>query len=259
MPAITLHRSARQIAILTINRPAKRNALALAQQEAFAATVEALITRPPRVLIIIGRGPVFVAGGDLTELAGQPTTAVGHQLQTVMSRALVDLTALPCPVIGAANGDAAGGGIEILSACDLRIASTAARFHFAQIRQGLTTDWGGAGRLVCLIGLSRTLDLLLSGRVISAAEAQAIGFVHRLAPAGEAVLPAAQAWAEALVALPADALAALKKLLWQGVGTYLDSMAAAETTAFQSLFGRPDHLEALAAFGEKRPPQFNSE
>ena len=167
-----------------VNRPAARNALTWSAQEGFAQAVAAARAADARALIITGAGQAFVSGGDLKELANHPEAAAGERLNRVMSAALDDLVALPCPVIAAVNGDAIGGGCEILTACDLRLAAPGARFAFRQVHNGLTTGWGGAGRLVALIGQSRATELLLTGRTFDAAEAQALGLVHRLARAG---------------------------------------------------------------------------
>ena len=169
------------VALLRVNRPAARNALTWNAQEGFAQAVAAARAADARALIVTGAGQAFVSGGDLKELANHPEAAAGERLNRVMSAALDALVALPGPVIAAVNGDAIGGGCEILTACDLRLAAPNARFAFRQVHNGLTTGWGGAGRLVALIGQSRATELLLTGRTFDAAEAQALGLVHRLA------------------------------------------------------------------------------
>ena len=176
-----------------------------------------------------------------------------------MSAALAQLTDLPCPVIAAVDGDAVGGGCEILTACDLRVASADARFAFRQIHNGLTTGWGGTSRLVALIGQSRAMELLLTGRTFDAAEAQALGLIHRVAPMGTGALDAAYAWAEELRQLPRHALAALKTLVQ--AATYLPSLNAnrLETQLFTRLWPAADHIEAMDAFVQKRAPRFNQD
>ncbi|MDX1687853.1 MAG: enoyl-CoA hydratase/isomerase family protein [Candidatus Promineifilaceae bacterium] len=244
------------IGVLRIERPRARNALDWAAQEQFAATVDAAARDESlRALIITASGPAFVSGGDLKELAQHADRASGERLNRVMGSALAQLIDLPLPVLAAVNGDAAGGGWEIITACDLRLMAAHAHLRFAQVRVGLTTGWGGAGRLVRLVGRSRALELLLSGRDIAADEAQRIGLVHRVVPAGEGVLTAAQAWAESLKALPRGALAAMKRLVYAAgddaaVNEY-------ERELFLNLWASPNHREALAAFLEKRPPRFN--
>lgn len=244
------------VGVLRIERPGARNALDWAAQEQFAATVDtAAGDQSLRALIITAAGPTFVSGGDLKELAQRPDKVSGERLTRVMSAALAQLADLPVPVLAAVNGDAAGGGWEIITACDLRLMAAGARLRFAQVRVGLTTGWGGAGRLVRLVGQSRALELLLSGRDLSSEEAHHIGLIHRVVPPGEDVLRAARAWAKSLQALPRGALAAMKRLVHaagegRDVGEY-------ERRLFLDLWAGSDHREALNAFLEKRPPCFN--
>ena len=248
------------IGVLRVNRPEARNALNWRAQERFAAVVESAAADDAlRALIITGHGPTFVSGGDLKELAGHPEQEAGERLNRVMGRALARLAALPVPVFAAINGDAAGGGCEIALACDLRLVAAGARLHFVQVRLGLTTGWGGGGRLVRLVGQSRALALLLGGRSIDAAEAQRIGLVHRVVPAGEDVLVAARAWAADLVEMPRDAVAAMKQLLYAAGSLSAAETAAYERELFVRLWAQPNHREAVAAFLEKRRPHFNRE
>lgn len=247
------------VAVLRVNRPEARNALNWAAQEQFSAAInQAAETAGLRVLVVTGTGRrAFVSGGDLKELAGYPEPEAGARLHRTMSQALAEMMALPCPVIAAMNGDAFGGGCEILTACDLRLAAAHARLGFAQVRNALTTGWGGTGRLVRLVGQSRAMELLLTGRVLAAAEAQAIGLVHRVVPEGEDVLPAAMAWAEEFKKLPAGALAATKSLVQSAGQSSLPEITSLERRLFAGLWSAPDHQEALQAFLDKREPIFN--
>lgn len=252
-----------QIATLVVNRPEARNALNWAAQAQFAECVTAVaqtISGAPlaiRVLIITGAGrQAFVAGGDLKELSAHPEPAAGARLNGTMRDALQQLTELPIPVIAAINGDAFGGGCEILTACDLRIAASHARFSFAQVKNALTTGWGGAARLVRLLGQSRALELLLTARLLTATEAHQIGLVQRVVDEEEWDT-AVTAWAEELCQLPAATLAALKHLTYTAVYATITGTNQLETELFVNLWSQPDHLEAMAAFVEKRPPQFN--
>ena len=248
------------VALLRVNRPAARNALTWGAQEGFAHAVAAARAADGRALVVTGAGhQAFVSGGDLKELAGHPEAAAGERLNRVMSAALDGLIALPVPVIAAINGDAIGGGCEILTACDLRLAAPHARFAFRQVHNGLTTGWGGAGRLVALIGQSRAMELLLTGRMFDAAEAQALGLVHRLAPPGVDVVTAAYTWADELLRLPRRALAALKTLAHAAAHLPPADTDRLEAQLFINLWPSADHLEAMAAFAEKRPPVFNRE
>jgi enoyl-CoA hydratase len=249
------------IAILRVNRPQARNALNWAAQEAFATAVTQTAQKEAiRVLIITGTGDkAFVAGGDLKELANHPETAAGERLNRTMSRALAELTQLPIPVIAAVNGDAFGGGCEILTACDLRICGAHSRFSFAQVKNALTTGWGGTGRLVQLIGQSQAIELLLTARLFEAEEAYRLGLIHRIVPLGEDVLAAALSWAEELRPLPKHALASTKALSHVASHMPLPETDAVEAELFVNLWSHPDHVEALNAFVEKRKPEFNKD
>jgi enoyl-CoA hydratase/carnithine racemase len=241
--------------VLRANRPEARNALNWEAQEAFAAAIAAAEdNRNLRVLIVTGTGPAFIAGGDLRELGSEMSVEAGERLNRVMSDALARMARLPIPVIAAINGDAAGGGCEIIIACDLRLATAEAQLRFVQVRMGLTTGWGGTARLVRLIGASRAMALLLTGESISATEAARIGLVHRIVPGGEPALEAARAWAGRLAALPRAALAATKELVYAPADG--SAPPSAERELFLALWGRPEHREAVAAFLEKRSPRF---
>ncbi|MCP4423180.1 MAG: enoyl-CoA hydratase [Chloroflexi bacterium] len=256
-----VYETADNIAILRVNRPQARNALNWAAQEAFAKAVTAVSQNPTiRALIITGTGSrAFVAGGDLKELSRNPDKTAGRRLNRIMGAALAQLTQLPLPVIAAVNGDAFGGGCEILTACDLRLAAAHARFSFAQVKVGLTTGWGGAARLIRLIGQSRTADLLLTARLFDAPEAQRLGLIHRIVPDGKDALTAARAWAAELTALPQPALAATKTLIRQAGRQPLSTAYQTETELFLKLYAQSNHLEALNAFIEKRDPIFNQD
>jgi enoyl-CoA hydratase/carnithine racemase len=247
------------IGLLRVNRPQARNALDWAAQEGFAAAVTTVAQTPAcRALIITGTGrQAFVAGGDLKELSQHPEPEAGQRLNRVMSQALHRLTRLPIPTIAAVNGDAFGGGCEILTACDLRLARQGVRFCFAQAKNGLTTGWGGTGRLVALLGLSPALELLLTGRLFDADEARRLGLIHRLVATEADVVAAAHTWANELLDLPQAALAALKQLAYQVPHLTPDQLRGLEGELFTGLWHSPDHREALAAFKDKRRPNFN--
>jgi enoyl-CoA hydratase/carnithine racemase len=246
-------------AVLTINRPQARNALNSTSQRRFAEIVDIISsTNGLRIVIITASGhSSFVSGGDIKEIAANPDPETGEHLNRVMGSALHKLTSLPFPVLAAVNGDAIGGGCEILTACDLRMAVPHARFRFAEITVALTTGWGGTARLFHLIGLSRTLDLLLTGRFFGAKEALDIGFVNRLVPEGENVLTWANKWADELIRLPRHALAAAKELAWASASMPLEEVLSLEKSHFINLWLKSDHREALQAFADKRSPEFN--
>lgn len=245
---------------LIVNRPEARNSLNFAAQAAFAECVAALGNASDlRALIITGVGDqAFVSGGDLRELAEGRTQELGESLHAVMTGALTALTRLPVPVIAAVNGDAVGGGCEILTACDLRLGAIHARLRFAQVAVGLTTGWGGTARLVRLVGQSQAMALLLRPRPMTAEEALRTGLLHHVVAPGGSVLQEARRWAAELAALPRDALAAAKCLVHSAATESPEVVAELERRLFLSLWAEPDHLEAMRAFLEKRPPRFGN-
>lgn len=258
---VNLNIASEELAVITINRPEARNALNWTAQQQFAELVESLhCTRKLRVVIITAVGhQAFVSGGDLKEMVHDTDPASGDRLTQIMGFALDRLVELPVPVIGAVNGNAFGGGCELLTACDLRIAVAHARFSFAEVKMALSTGWGGTARLVNLVGLSHALDLLLTGRVFSAEEALDIGFVNRVVVADDDVLEAARDLAQVLIALPKNALAAAKELAWSSPNISRERIRQLEIAHFTSLWHQPDHVEATNAFAERRPPHFNEE
>jgi enoyl-CoA hydratase len=246
------------VAILTFNRPERRNALNWNSQEQFATIVNQISQNENiRVVIVTGAGnKAFASGGDLKELSSDMNPSDGERLNRIMGGALETLVRLRIPVIAAINGDAIGGGCEIATACDLRLAASNARFRFAQVQVGLTTGWGGTSRLVRLLGASRSSDLMLSARFFSVEEAYQMGFIHGIAPAGSNVLFEALNLASRIKELPGQALAATKSLI--RAATYMPAadVNQIESQLFNELWLSADHLEALNAFKEKRDPQF---
>jgi len=246
-----------QIATLTVNRPHTLNALNWTAQEQFAEAVTAVSQTPIiRVLIITGSGSrAFVAGGDLKELSQHPERVSGERLNRIMTAALTQLTQLPIPVIAAINGDAFGGGCEIMTACDLRFAANHARFSFAQVRNALTSGWGGTARLVRLIGQSRAMELMLTAHMMDVQEAYAMGLVHRVVES-EGLKTAVTTLAQQLIHLPRHALAANKALVQFATQHTISETNQRETELFVDLWTQPDHIEAMNAFVEKRKPTF---
>ncbi|MCB9544879.1 MAG: enoyl-CoA hydratase/isomerase family protein [Myxococcales bacterium] len=237
------------VATLLVDRPHARNALAPATMIAFDATVVALEADVrsglgPRVLLVAGGHGHFIAGGDLNALADRKTADDGRQVSAVMQDALATLAGLPIPVIAAVDGGAVGGGVEVLLACDLVVAAADARFALRQIQMGVPTGWGGARRLAARVGRGRALHLLWTGRWLSASDAQAIGLVDVIAPAGVGARPAALELARELAGHPAAVLATHKRLI--------DDPTADETALFATAWAADPHLQAVQAWHTAR-------
>ena len=162
---------------------------------------------------------------------------------------------LEIPVIAAIEGHAVGGGCELALACDMRVAGQGARFSFWQVRNGVTTGWGGGPRLVSLLGEAKAFELLCTGDTMGAEQALAAGLINRLAPDGEA-LRAAIELATQVAAQPPLAVRALKRLV-RGAATMPKHEAAElETELFVQTWLSEDHREAVNAFFAKRSPKW---
>lgn len=206
---ILVERSQEGFATLVLNRPDKLNTLSIRLRQELAAAIDELEADPAvRVLILTGAGRAFTAGLDLDEWAAPGVVAAGAYEHD----AVAALERFSGPVIGAINGLAITGGLEIALACDLLIASSAARFADTHVKVGLLPGWGGSVRLARRIGLHRAKELALTGRFLDAEEAMAWGLVNRVVPP-EQLRPEAEAMARQMLAGVPEALVAYKRLL----------------------------------------------
>lgn len=245
--------------VVTVNRPSVLNALnetVLKEMAAVLDAVEADGSVP--ALIITGQGPkAFVAGADIEAMERMnPLEATGFSGygQAVFSR----IAALPVVTIAAVNGYALGGGNELAMACDLRVAARNARFGQPEVGLGITPGFGGTQRLARLVGLSRALDLTLTGRIIDAEEAFRMGLVDRLVPEGEA-LQGALAIAKEIGKKSPFALRQAKKAVSLGLDLPIQDGLLLERRLFGECFSHADQKEGMRAFLEKRPPAYRRE
>jgi enoyl-CoA hydratase len=254
--SILLELDSHGTALLTINRPDVRNALNWEAMHGLREGIERLQGEPElKVVIVSGAGgKSFISGGDLRDLhsGGEEDALRQHDL---MAGTLDMLSALPVPVIAAIEGAARGGGCEAALACDLRIAAADATLGFAQIDMGVTPGWGGAGRLLDLVGYSRALNLLLTAKTLTAQQALDIGLVDQVCSPGQA-LEEAQRFAAMLRSKPPLAVRGVKEVLHGYRSMPLDAARARERSLFAQLWATEDHSEGSVAFLEKRQPQF---
>jgi enoyl-CoA hydratase len=244
------------IALITINRPEKRNALNRATvgelDDAFAR-----VAKEPgiRALILTGAGDkAFVAGADIGELAVQaPVEARVYALygQQVLRR----LETMPKPSVAAINGYALGGGLELAMACTVRFAAPEAKLGQPEVKLGILPGYGGTQRLPRLVGRGRALELLLSGETIDAAEALRIGLVNAVAPRS-GLLAASRAWLGKVLANASNAVALTMEAVDVGLEAGLEEGLRFEATAFGLAMATTDAAEGARAFLEKRPPIF---
>lgn len=247
------------VATIMLDRPDALNALTIPMKESLLAALEAAATASEvRAVIITGAGRAFCAGQDLRERLEPGAPPLGEELRERYNPIVRAMRALPKPIVGAINGVAAGAGASLAFACDLRIAAESASFVLAFGRIGLIPDSGATWTLPRLVGLAKASEMALLNDPVSAAEALRIGLVSNVV-AAEGLMDEARAVAARLAAGAPAALAATKQLLEAGVTSDFEAALAAETEAQDRLGAAPDHAEGLAAFLEKRSPQFRGE
>lgn len=208
-----------------------------------------------RAVVVSGRGErAFCAGSHIGEFEGlKGRVAEGKLLlEKLVYRQLANL---PMPTIAAIEGDALGGGLELALCCDLRIASERARLGMPEVRLAVLPGSGGTQRLPLVVGPARAKELILTGRIITAAEAERIGLVNQVVPAGEARQAAATVAAEVAERGPL-AVREAKRLIDAAMDLDLDAGLAAELDASERIFSSEDMLEGARAFFEKRPPTY---
>jgi enoyl-CoA hydratase/carnithine racemase len=245
---------------IAIHRPEVRNALS---REAYgqleAAFREAQRDPAVRCVILTGVDPAFCSGDDVRDImVGAQGQATATRLREVRPRPTpAALAVLECdrPVIAAVNGAAVGWGMDLALFCDIRIASERARFGELFIKRGLISDLGGLWRLPQVVGPSRAAELLFTGDVIDAKEAERIGLVSRVVP-HDALLPAARELAGRIAANPPLALRYMKEGLRRARAGDLDALGAYIGQTLAYLFTTEDHKEGVASFLEKRAPVF---
>jgi enoyl-CoA hydratase len=241
------------VAVVTIDRPRRRNALNLEVKRLLTAAVLALDADPAvRVIVLTGAGGYFVAGTDIDEMAGMTPTS--HTLEAT-DQVFATLRSCRTLLIAAVEGYALGGGCELALACDLIVAAEGARFGQPEIKVGIMPGAGGTQRLLRTIGKYQALRMMLTGEPIAAADAFACGLVSELCADGDA-LAKALALAENIAAMPPLAVRAILEVVQQGQDAPLDTALLLERKAFQVLFDSQDQKEGMRAFLEKRPAQY---
>ncbi|MCC7365227.1 MAG: enoyl-CoA hydratase/isomerase family protein [Dehalococcoidia bacterium] len=248
------------ILTITLNRPEVMNALS---REMYAELEQAFIDahRDPevRVVILTAEGRAFCSGDDVKQIMlGEKRDESTARLRDVRPRPTPAAQAiLECdkPVIAAVNGPAVGWGMDMTLFADIRIASERAKFGELFIKRGLVTDLGGLWRLPSVVGLSKAAELLFTGDVIEAPEAERIGLVSKVVPHDE-LLPAAREIAAKIAANPPIAMRYMKEGLRKSRNADMQEMAAYVGSALAYLFTTEDHREGALSFVERRPPVF---
>jgi enoyl-CoA hydratase len=254
-PQQVLTELAGRVAVLTINRPDKRNALDGTTRAQFLASLEKLRASPEvRVLVVTGAGDkAFIAGADITEFEGRSPV---DQYRVMGGPSIFDaVDAYPKPVIAMINGFCLGGGCELAMACDIRIAADTAKLGQPEINLGIIPGGGGTQRLPRLVGSGAACKLLFSGELIDAAEALRIGLVDEVVPAAE-LRGRVMTLAAAIGEKSPVALQAIKDAVRASLRTSLDEGLRLERTQFGLVFSSEDKAEGVRAFLDKRKPEF---
>lgn len=246
------------VAVLTLNRPAARNALDTPLKETLLALLRELHDDAAvRAVVLTGAGAGFCVGQDLREHAGLLRSGEALDTVTLHYNPIVEaLAALPKPVIAAVNGAAAGAGFGLACACDLRLAADDAIFLTAFAGIGLSADSGLSFTLPRLVGAARATALLLLSEPVSAEQALAMGLVSAVTPP-ESLLPAALELAGRLAAGPTRAYAAIKQAVLFSATNGLHESLGREALLQRQLGGTQDHQQAVEAFLAKQPPRFS--
>jgi len=251
-----------RISTITLNRPEKLNAFSgTMREEMLDALAAAGRDAECRVVVITGAGRAFCAGGDVDFMSGLQRAgdvAAFRELLDAGRDVILQIVTMEKPVLASINGVAAGAGCNLALACDYRIASDAAKLGETFVKIGLHPDWGGTWLLPRLAGRSRAAELLMTGRMVDANEALAIGMVDRIVLAAELARETAKL-AQSIAAAPPIAIAGIKRALAAAerndLRAQLELEAQHQLRAFQSC----DAAEGMNAFFEKRPPAFRGE
>jgi 2-(1,2-epoxy-1,2-dihydrophenyl)acetyl-CoA isomerase len=249
-----------RVATLTLNRPERLNALGDSLRDDLHDALNEAVRDPEvRVLVITGAGKGFCSGGDVKSMSeraeSSSSPSATERYAPIRDRIILAMRDCPKPIIAAVNGAAAGAGMNLALACDLRIAASTAKFTQAFVKRGLTPDWGGSYFLPRVVGIAKASELLFTGDVIDAAKALELGIVNAVV-APEALMAETRALARRIAAGPPVAIALTKRAIHHNQD--VDLRAALEFESFIQSVARDteDYREGVKAFIEKRSPTF---
>jgi len=255
-----LHEVKDGIATLTLNRPERLNALGgTLRDDLHDAITRSAADADVRVIVITGSGKGFCSGGDVKAMneakEGKRERPFTEKIAPGRDRTLLAMRDAPQPIIAAVNGAAAGAGMNLALACDIRIASSAAKFSQAFVKRGLHPDWGGTYFLPRIVGMAKACELIFTGAVVDAAEALRLGIVSQVV-APEELLPTVHALARAIAAGPPIAIRLARRGLYRNAESDLRTALEYETFAQNACFETEDAREGIRAFVDKRAPVF---
>ena len=243
------------VGVITINRPDALNAVNSEVMDGLLSAAAKFDADPDiGCILITGEGKAFIAGADIKEM----------QEKSYMDMFMADVqagweafAATRTPMIAAVNGFALGGGCEIAMMCDIIIASEKAKFGQPEIKLGVIPGWGGSQRLTKAVGKAKAMDLILTGRMMDAEEAERSGLVARVVAHDDLMKEAMEA-AKAIAGFGTPSVLIAKEAVNRAFETTLNEGLRFERRIFYSLFATEDQKEGMRAFGEKRTPEFKN-
>jgi len=245
-----------RVGIVRLNRPQALNALNVTLKDELLGAVEAFdADANVGCILMTGSDKAFAAGADIKEMADQTYIDIFRADYTADYERLARVRK---PIIAAVAGFALGGGCELAMMCDLIIAADNAKFGQPEIKLGVIPGIGGTQRLTRAVGKAKAMDLILTGRMMDAAEAERSGLVARVVPAAS-LMEEAMKVAETIAAMSQPSLIAAKEAVNRSFETSLAEGVRFERRVFHALFATKDRKEGMAAFIEKRPPRFMNE
>ncbi|WP_119070575.1 enoyl-CoA hydratase/isomerase family protein [Rubrobacter indicoceani] len=259
MPETIAYEKRNGVAHITLNRPKRLNAFnGLMHEELYAVLDDSENDESVRAVVLRGEGRGFSAGADLSsfdEEIEENTPDLGQYLRDTYTRAILKMTRMEKPIIGAVHGPVYGAGFGMALACDVRIAAESAKFSVAFIRIGLMPDAGVSFFLPRIVGLGRAMQMSMTGDPMEANEALTTGLVTKVV-SDEELITEATKFAEHLATLPTKAMGKIKASLYRSFESDLET--ALETEAVGQTFCgyTEDHKEGVAAFAEKRQATF---
>jgi 2-(1,2-epoxy-1,2-dihydrophenyl)acetyl-CoA isomerase len=250
----------RPIAQVALNRPAAYNAFNYEMVSQLGEHLTALAgDENVRAVVISGRGKAFCAGGDLKWALGNSTrpAAAFHSLAAQFHMAILEIRRMRKPVVAAINGVAAGGGFSLALACDFRVMEPSAVLRQAYTASGLCIDGGGTFTLPRLVGYARALEIAAFDEPISSDQALIWGLVTKVAQEGQTLREAIE-MAQQLAQKSLNSFGWAKKLITDSFNTSFETQIERERAALEACADHPDGLEGLAAFSEKRKPNYSA-
>jgi enoyl-CoA hydratase len=244
-----------RVGLIRLNRPQALNALNAALMRELRAAVDAFeADRAIGCMVITGSEKAFAAGADIKEMADKDFTEVFFDDFTAAWHRVAEARK---PVVAAVAGFALGGGCELALQCDLIIAADNAKFGQPEIKLGIIPGIGGTQRLTRAVGKAKAMDLILTGRMMDAVEAERAGIVARIVPAASLIEEALKV-AEAIASMSLPSVLAAKEAVNRAFETSLAEGVRFERRIFHSLFATQDQAEGMRAFVEKRPARFEN-